>query len=185
MCVGSMAKLSIQDCPSLFPQETLTPDPRLTYSMLVILLLSDWRGRLFLKKKSMRLSGFWGGRGNPFHNSQIECNWKTDPPPHPHPASTKYALHVLILTTSTFMGNLPFFPQHTTIVLTGGSASLVICVRIIAYIIAAWIEGGSCLIFHKFSVCTIFHSREECPPGMCSSHNGSDWTDCYLTVKAG
>ena len=159
MCVGSMAKLSIQDCPSLFPQETLTPDPRLTYSMLVILLLSDWRGRLFLKKKSMSLSGFWGGRGNPFHNSQIE-----------------YALHVLILTTSTFMGNLPFFPQHTTIVLTGGSASLVICVRIIAYIIAAWIEGGSCLIFHKFSVWTTFHSREECPPGMCSSHNGSDWT---------
>ena len=70
-------------------------------------------------------------------DSQIECNWKTDPSPHPHPASTKYALHVLILTTSTFMGNLPFFPQHTTIVLTGGSASLVICVRIIEYIIAA------------------------------------------------
>ena len=152
MCVGILTDLSIQECPIFISSGKTHPRPQVNLYHACHIMFA-------------------------FHNSQIECNWKTDPPPHPHPASTKYALHVLILTTSTFMGNLPFFPQHTTIVLTGGSASLVICVRIIAYIIAAWIEGGSCLIFHKFSVCTIFHSREECPPGMCSSHNGSDWTD--------
>ena len=121
---------------------------------MLVVAFAELKRIAVLKKKSVSQSGFWGERGNP--------------PPHPHPTSTKYALQVLwLLTNSTLMGSLPFSPTHHN--RHHWWLSLSCDLRWNYNISNCCLDRGRQLSnFHKFSVCTIFHSREECPPACVS-----------------